>query len=309
VHGRVLGVGVALIGLVVVGVVVVYPGLTGLATAGAALGALAGAAVFAIRSGEPRTRIAIVAVGITSALITVAAFSMFSNGLRFYGGYSASPTVTRAVPYVGRFRYDDERRMLQGREVVRVTRTDLIRVAERPYPGAWIVTPAVRRRALGDDWGLVGIPKENVYAYARERAIEVREPQLYRRPLREHRLAIDSITSEYLRAELVPRDGSTLELRVPSGLVYETNPEGKWREFGDDDVVTVRLTGLEDDPGRAGVDLQVANAVGRSSLYAALDDATAWGFVKWVVGLFAGVVGAFFVQRYLNRRFPAPEQA
>ena len=309
--------GLAVVGTAAALVGIVFPGTTAWAIAGVAVGAAVGALLFATRSASG-ARAAFQSVGrllVVVALVagvvalSFAASSGVPLGSNDDGDSLRRPTPVRAVQYAATFEHEGGLGVWRGREVMRVRRADLIRSAKTPFPGRRIATPALLRRALGDGWRFAGDRgrRGDVYVYVRTRAVAVEEPELYRRPLRRNRVTIGAIGSELLDVRFVPRDGSAVELRAPAGLVHATDPESERREFGGEDIVTVVLGGLEDDPDRRAVELEIANFLGRTSFYRAADDATAWGVSSMILGLVLSAAAGFFVKRYLERRFPSPK--
>lgn len=228
---------------------------------------------------------------------------------------SVAERAVAGVPYKGDFEYEDSGEdgpHWHVEETVRIVRARFAQmsagelaattVSARPF-SAPVAMPV--RTALGPEWDFAGErARGRVLAYRRVRDLPVEVPVWP--PTHEVAIGIGTIASDSLAVILVPSNGSRIDMRAPASLVRETDPPAERRQFGDEDILTVELDGLEDDADRRVLRLEIAGSIGQTSIYRAVDDLTAWTLVKL---LFAGIPGtlvAFFVTRRLKRRFPDP---
>ncbi|HWI96351.1 MAG TPA: hypothetical protein VNS60_09845 [Solirubrobacterales bacterium] len=241
------------------------------------------------------------------------------------GGSQSPPTSHRlersvaAVPYEGDFEYEGEGGPhWHVEETVRVVRARFAQMSAGKLAATTILShplsasePVAVRAALGPKWTFAGDRAGGrVVAYHRVRDLPIDEP--FWPPTRETAVGIGTIASRSLAVILVPSNGSKIDIHAPSNLVRETDPPAERRQFGGKDILTVELDGLEDNADRRVLHLEIAGWIGRTSIYGAVSDLTAWTVVKL---LFAGVPGllvGFLVNRRLKRRFPdtpAPQPA
>jgi hypothetical protein len=108
------------------------------------------------------------------------------------------------------------------------------------------------------------------------------------------------------RRRFVAADESRIYLTGPRRLVGDTTPAAFKRTpiSGNRETVELRLVGLRYNPDRRRVEMDLANSVGRSGLYAA---ALKYGLIG--LGLIITGTLGFFVQRWLTRRFGDGSQA
>ena len=161
------------------------------------------------------------------------------------------------------------------------------------------------RYALGSGWAFVGDRAGGrVVAYRRVRDLPIDVP--FWPPTHEAAIEIGTIASDSLTVILVPSNGSRINMHAPANLVRETDPPAERRQFGNEDILTVELAGLEDDADRRVLHLEIAGWIGQTSIYGAVDDLTAWTVVKLLFASVPGALVAFFLTRRLKRRFPDP---
>jgi hypothetical protein len=101
------------------------------------------------------------------------------------------------------------------------------------------------------------------------------------------------------RQSVMAADGSIVRLTGPRRLVGDTTPAPSQRSdtAGGRETVELSLTGLRHDPARRQVEVDVANSVGRSGIYAFVIK-----YGPWLLGLVVSTAVAFVVNRELNRR-------
>lgn len=300
---------VALASVVAVVLVSVQPSVLLFVAAGAAVGVLAavllaqaavaralGAAGRARASAVGRGLVLVIAIGIVAVLSI-----QLGSDPRFIG--PGGVAQVRGVGYAAEFEYDESAGGWVADERIRIGRSELTALAN-PESRGRVTRPPLRGRALGPEWRFAGLrgARGQVLVFTRARTVPVDVPRWP--PVRERGIRIGSISSPVLGTLLVPADGSPVELRAPRNLVRETDPDGERRGFGDEDIVALRLKGLEDDVDRRTVRVRVANAIGRSSFYGALDDVTGWGVFTLLFGGIPAVVVGFLLTRWLKRRFP-----
>jgi hypothetical protein len=220
------------------------------------------------------------------------------------------PGAVRGVAFTARLRYDERAHAFVGRVVVRVGRRLLERDAVDRATRARILSPPLRDTVFGRAWRFDGARGDGNAELAYVRAI--RDPvTLEHLPdvLATHRFGGMTIRSPHLRATLVPKDGSTYVLRAPKRFIYETDPAAVDTHFGDEDIRTVTLNGLEDDAELRSVSIRVANSLGRQALYQRVRAVALWSAMWWLLGPVGAGTVAYFVQRELKRRFPEPATA
>jgi hypothetical protein len=264
------------------------------------------AAVAARRSHVPMI------VGVAAALILVAivaAVALLSSGQKAVAPFP-TPTVTptptpnaserfpsvRGIRYAATVTLVDEPRRFRVHEVIRLP-GDLLESSSAGESGPQV----------GDEWEFQGARGERSeqYVYTRDRNIPIDTAGL---PdvLRKNSIGLAQIVLPGSRTTLVPRDGSLVELRVPRRFIYGTDPEAKRRRYGGNEILTVKLEGLEDSPERRAVEVEVANWLGRRALYQRIQSSTLWGSVWWLIGPLIALIVAYFVQRWLKEHFPEP---
>jgi hypothetical protein len=172
----------------------------------------------------------------------------------------------RPVTYAAIVEYDESRSRWDARETVHVARHALERMTRGGAVRWDSGDPTLRDRVLGESWHYLGDRGSSgqVYAYRRTRSIRV---NLHGRPQAgEGTITISPITTGRLAATLVPRDGSVVELRAPGHLVREIDPAAVKRQFGNEDIFTLRLRGLEDYEERRDIHLQLADRIADPSI-------------------------------------------
>jgi hypothetical protein len=212
---------------------------------------------------------------------------------------SRAPGRVSPMRYTGVFRYVSAEDAWRGREIVRISRTELDRLASP-------IGRAPPNDLLGSTWRLEGRRGKHgtTFLFVQRRTIHTPEPGWLGWPVKSSTVAVPVVEAPGLEAVLVPRDGSTIEFRSPRNLIRNTDPKSEVREFGNEVIVAVALTGLEDDPDRREVSLEIANVIGRSTAYGVVDAISAW---KVLIAIFGGVplvVVGYFVNRFLKRRWP-----
>lgn len=187
-----------------------------------------------------------------------------------------------------------------------------------PETGSWAVhetidVPLRKRRetpaTLEDDWAYDGPgsgPGRGVYVRTRTIAAQT-SFWPFKRVI--NVIAIPQPVDG--RRVFIAADRSIVRFVGPRRLVGDTTPapSKRGRNAGGRETVELSLTGLRHNPSQRQVEVDVANGLGRSAIYAFV---VKWG--PWLLGLVLTTAVGFFVTRELNKRYgnggePAPAPA
>jgi hypothetical protein len=247
------------------------------------------------RATSSRRRAASGIVGVLGIVIAVL-------GSLHVAGVSVSPTVRRGVPsergvepmaYHAVLEYMPSTGRWLRAERVRIQRHLL-----RHDSGL------VRRDLLGGRWRYGGLRGAHGSLALYRRAITMTIATHGWPILTEAQVALPVLDAAPLRSVLVPEDGSVVELRAPERMIYETDPSATRQTFAGEDILSLPLAGLEDDPDQRTIRFEVANSLGRNAVYAGLHGLTAGTLVWGLFVLFAVSVAGYFINRVLKRLWP-----
>jgi hypothetical protein len=324
----VAGSGIGALAVLAICLVAVRPTLLVVVAVGAALGSLGAAAVAIRRRGRsrPNERNVRATIAITTAIvaafvgagfvaIVVVAFVDVLGSLGGGAGIRPSESLpqVRPVQYEGDFELDEGEARWKSVEVIQVPFADLrsaISSTQMGDPEAPQLLPTQltrnSNRLLGPEWHLLagGGRGGQSLVFQRRRFIPVRLPGWP--PKVEDRIRIGAIHVDPPPLTLVPESGSMVQVTAADGFVREIDSPSTTRSFNGEEVFEVELNGLDYNPDHRELRLTVANSVGRSWIFNAVDSISASWLIKI---LFAGVPGAivwFFLARRLGQRYPEP---
>jgi hypothetical protein len=265
------------------------------AVAGVAVGALAGVVVWRRRNrgrelpslGEMLTSQRRGLLVLLGGLLAVAV-AVFAVALR--GGEDASAPAGSPARHVVEARYDATLTFNPDTDRWAVHET-----IDVPLPGR-----RPRPESLNGGWEYDG-PGEGARqgVYVRARTIEA-EMSFWPFERVTNVIAIPRPWLPSRRQSVMAADGSIVRLTGPRRLVGDTTPAPSQRgnTAGGRETVELSLTGLRHDPARRQVEVDVANSVGRSGIYAFIIK-----YGPWLLGLVISTAVGFFVNRELKRRF------
>jgi len=331
---------VVLAGAPVLAVVAIRPLLTYTLAGGVLTGAAVGGVVGAFRArdaarrallrlepdpnGRKRARQTVKGVTISAGLVLALCLAYGIQRLTAESGSRhANPTSRRVgrllvpEPYRASLRYSMLRQQWTLRERFEVNDTPR-KMLGNPVHGPVMqrfhsdlrhaVIGAFRRRG----WKVFGSTvKAVVFIHTRSFTPHVRSFPHFLTP-NTIRLPRIRVSTPVRPAVLFPADKSTIILTTPSHTIYDPSSSSQQVDIAGDRERTTFT--LETDLFVAEpVTFDIANSLGRTSLYAALRSVGFWKGVWLVFGVgFAGAVGVlmnFFVQRWLERKFPKPSSS
>lgn len=263
------------------------------------------------RSARRFSSLAVGAIVLSTLALSALLIGRFATQVKLPGetssggpAYERSLIPIRPMKYAASIEYDEAAGIWIVGENVRVPRADFLQRRLRGYRDGVASSPG---QALGAGWAYKGRRGHNGEAIAFSRHRDLPAHVRSWPPTTEDAIPVAAIRVPALNTTFVPRNGSLVEIHAPAGFVRQTDPpEDEQHAFGDEEISTVRLEGLEDNPDHRTIHLMVANAFGRSSIYNGLESLTAWTFVKLLFGAIPGAIVGFFVARWLRKRYPDP---